>query len=276
MVGMTYNITMDKDLRIVYFGTPGFVLPVIKALQNNFELAGIVTTKNPSPTKDYANEQNIPVLDPEKLDEQFIEDLKALNPDLIVVGAYGKIIPQEVLDIPKHGSLNVHPSLLPKYRGASPIQSALLNGDKETGVSIMVMDEKMDHGPVINTSVISISEEDNNLTLSNKLFETAAKQLIKLIPDFVLGKVKGQVQDHDKATFCKLIKKETGYFEIDTPPSNLKNMARAYYPWPTAWTKWNGKIIKFLPDNMIQMEGKKPTKLADFLRGYPDFPVKEV
>ncbi len=263
-------------MKVIFFGTPVFVLPVIQALKENFDLVAVVTSPNPNPVKDYAQKNSIPVFDPDKLDEQFVDDLKKLEPDLIVVAAYGKIIPQSVLDIPKIGNLNVHPSALPKYRGASPIQSTILDGKVQTEVSIMVMDEKMDHGPIITTSVLSILPEDNTLTLSNKLFTEAAEILVDRIPDAEAEIKDAKPQDHTQATFCKLIKKEDGYFDIENPPTpeKLDRMIRAYYPWPTAWTKWKGKIVKLLPNKMMQMEGKKPTKLADFLRGYPDFPLK--
>ncbi|MDD2823478.1 MAG: methionyl-tRNA formyltransferase [Candidatus Daviesbacteria bacterium] len=300
-------------IKIIFFGTPHFVLPVIKTLSENFDVVGIVTTPDqkvgrkqiltPSPVKQYALEKNIPVITPDNLKS---EDLKSylinLNSDLFIVAAYGKIIPQNILDIPKEGSLNIHPSLLPKYRGPSPIQSAILNGDKTTGISIIKMDEKMDHGPIVYMEEFSITSLDNFQTLSTKMFERSTLFLPKIIPAYVAGKIKLTEQNEMDATYCKIIKKEDGYFDLknfsDSPNflEKLDRDIRAYYPWPTAWTRWEGKIVKFLPfchpeqsegsipdsslitqndKYLLQIEGKKPVKLDEFLRGYPDFPLKD-
>lgn len=271
-------------MKIVFFGTPYFVIPVLQKLEENYDVVAVVTsppTKNPSPIavayesyihNSEKHEQNI--LTPEKLDQDFEELLRELSPDLIVVAAYGKIIPRSVLDIPKYGNLNVHPSLLPKYRGASPIQGAILNGEEKTGVTIMLMDEKMDHGPLLTTKEFSLSNQDTFETLSTKLFQEGASLLIDTIIQVTNKKLTPKPQNHEMATLTKLIKKEDGYFDINNPPSpeQLNRMIRAYYPWPTAWTKWNGKIVKFLPNSLIQMEGKKPQTIKDFLNGYPSFP----
>ncbi|MFH0937424.1 MAG: methionyl-tRNA formyltransferase [Candidatus Daviesbacteria bacterium] len=286
-----------KDLKIIFFGTPEFVLPVLKTLEENFSLVGIVTAPDrkvgrkqiltPSPIKAFTSSARRPrvalqgdalILTPDKLDDKVTQSLQNLSPDLFVVAAYGKIIPKEILDVPKYGALNIHPSLLPKERGASPIQSVILKGEIISGLTIMKMDEKMDHGPIIYTSKFSLSDQDTFATLSKFMFEEVAAILPKIIEDFVAGKIKPKPQNHKLATFNKLVKKENGYFEISNPPSPemLDRIIRAYYPWPTAWTNWHGKIIKFLPGGMIQMEGKKPVKLADFLRGYPDFPLKKL
>lgn len=269
-------------MKIFFFGTPDFVVSVLQKLQENFQVMGVVTTlsSTPSPVAEYAQKQGIPVFTQEKLD-------KNLQADLIVLAAYGKLLPQKLLDIPKFGSLNVHPSLLPKYRGPSPIQSAILNGDKTSGVTIIKMDDKMDHGPIISAKEIRLLKQDTCDTLSKKMFYEGADLLIKIIPDFINGKITPKEQDHKQATFTKIIKKENGYFNIDNPPSpeKLDKMIRAYYPWPNVWTKWYQarktssckakiKIVKFLPGGLVQMEGKKPTKLEDFLRGYPNFPIK--
>lgn len=275
---------MDKNIKIIFFGTPDFVIPVIKTLKENFELIGIVTAEDqkvgrkqiltPSPVKEYALKHNIPVF----TDLKSIANLKS---DLFVVAAYGKIIPQNILDIPKRGAINIHPSLLPGYRGASPIQSAILSGDKISGITVIKMDEKMDHGPIIYAEEITISKQDNNLTLSTKMFSQTTLFLPKIIPAYLSGKLKLITQNDAAATYCKIIKKEDGFFEIpknldDSPDffEKLDRMIRAFYPWPTAWTRWNGKIVKLMPDNMIQIEGKKPVKLQEFLRGYPNFPLK--
>lgn len=305
-----------KDLKVVFFGTPNFVIPVLEAIKDNFNLVGAVTAPDkpigrkqiltPSPVKQ-ATSQDIPMITPEKLDSLVVQQLKQLQPDLLVVAAYGKIIPQNILDIPKFGALNIHPSCLPKYRGPSPIQTTILNGDKNSCITIIKMDAKMDHGPIVSTREIMLSEKDNFETLSKKVFDESAKLLTEIIPEYIEGKIKIQEQNHEKATFTKIITKEDGYFDINNPLSSekLERMIRAYYPWPTTWTKWNDKIVKFLPayshpelarpeqgrrvsgsklvDSglrqndkfLVQMEGKKPVKLEDFLRGYPEFPIQK-
>lgn len=308
---------MDKKIKVIFFGTPQFVVPVLKKLQDNFSLVGVVTAPDkkvgrtqlltPSPVKlasqGLALEPSPAIITPEKFDEEMITQIKNLEPDLIVVAAYGHLIPQIILDIPKFRSLNVHPSLLPKYRGPSPIQNTILNGEKITGVTIIKMDEKMDHGPILYTKEISLSGQDNFETLSKKLFELGADLLIQIIPDFVAGKLKPKEQNHSKATFTHIIKKEDGYFDINNPPSPkiLDRMIRAYYPWPTAWTHFRqgssgqSRIVKFLPASshpelteghpelvsgsikfLVQMEGKKPVTLEDFLRGHPTFLIKNL
>lgn len=230
-------------MKIAFLGTPDFIKPIKEALAKHFTL---------------------------------VDSLK--EADLAVVAAYGKILIPEELKYPKYGSINVHPSLLPKYRGPSPIQAAILNGERVSGISIIQMDEEMDHGPIIYQEKIELSDRDNFDILSKKMFLRASEVLPKVIEDFIAGKIKPKSQNHAMATFCNLLTRESGYFNINNPPSpkQLDRMIRAYYPWPGAWTRWNGKIVKFLPEGLIQMEGKKAIALQDFLNGYPDFPLKKL
>ncbi len=228
-------------MKIAFLGTPPFVQPIKQELSKHFTLV-------------------------DSLEEA----------DLAVVAAYGHILSKKELNTPKFGCINVHPSLLPRYRGPSPIQQAILSGDKETGVSIIKMDEEIDHGPIIYQDTLELSNIDNFDTLSKKMFQQSAEILPKIIEDFVAGKIKPVKQDHLKATYCERLTRESGYFDINKPPSPeiLDRIIRAYFPWPGVWTKWNGKIVKFLPNKMMQMEGKKAISLKDFLNGYPDFPIK--
>lgn len=290
---------MDKHLKVVFFGTSSFAVPVLSRIKQENWLIAVVTTPDskvgrqhsltPSPVKAYLQGQpgqTCPIFTPEKFDQEVIENLKQLEPDLFVLASYGRMLPQEILDIPKYGNLNVHPSLLPKYRGPSPLVAPILNGDKTSGVTIIKMDEKMDHGPVLNAKEIPLSDKETFESLSIKLFTKGAELLIKIIPDFVAGKIELIPQDHTQATFTHLIKKEDGYFDIENPPQpeKLDQMIRAYYPWPNVWTKWpfdkaqgkNNKIVKFYPGKIIQIEGKKPISLENFLRGYPGFPLHEI
>lgn len=292
-------LVLDKLLSFIYQKPPAIFYPLdqLSDIKDNppvFVIKTVVTQPDrpvgrkqilfPSPVAELAQKEGIPVLKPEKLDEDFIKNhLAFLEADLYLVASYGKIIPREILEIPTFGALNIHPSLLPKYRGASPIPQAILNGDKVTGVTIIQMDEKIDHGPIVAAKEIRLSEQDNFQTLGKKLFLAGADLLGQILADYIQGKIIPQPQNHSQAVFTKLIKKEEGYFD---PPvggqvssdflEKLDRMIRAYYPWPTVWTKWNGKIIKFLPKRLVQMEGKKPVKLEDFLRGHPSFPIKQL
>lgn len=253
-----------NQIKIIFFGTPEFAKIVLEKIvrQDNLKIVTVVTAPDkpvgrkqiltPPPSKVLAQENNILVLQPVDLsDQNFIEQLKLLLPDLIVVAAYGKIIPKNILDIPKFGSLNVHPSLLPKYRGASPTQAALLNGETETGVTIMLMDEKVDHGPVIADCGLQITDFDTYETLSKKLAEVGAELLIRTIPNYTAGKIKPVEQDHNKATYYKMIKKSDGEIDWQKSATEIYNQWRAFYPWPGVFAqqKTNNKkqtTIKFI------------------------------
>jgi len=227
-------------MTIIFLGTPVFVQPIRKSLAKHFTL---------------------------------VDSLK--EADLAVVASYGQILTKKELKLPKIGCINVHPSLLPKYRGPSPIQTAILNGDKISGITIIKMDEQVDHGPIIYRERLELYDRDNFSTLSKKMFLKAAKILPQIIDDFISGKITPIPQDHSQATYTKHFVKKAGYFEINhlPKPQELDRKIRAYHPWPGVWTKWNGKIVKFLPGDILQMEGKKAIPLKDFLNGYPDFPL---
>ncbi len=277
------SLKRRDPLRVVFFGTPEFVLPVFDSLHKNFQLVGVVTTPDApvgrkqimtaSAIGQKAEELHIEVMKHQKLDDKTVEELLALNADLFVVASYGKIIPQSVLDVPTYGSINIHPSKLPFFRGATPIQSQILEGINDSSISLILVDAKMDHGPLIHQEEFIISDTDTNVTLHDSMFKKAAEVLPGIIEKFVDGDITPLEQKHDDATFCKVFTRESGYFELDNPPSpqELDRMIRAFYPWPTAWTKWNGKILKFLPDKLVQPEGKKPMKWKEFLNGYRDF-----
>lgn len=271
-------------MKITFFGTPKEVVPVLENLTKHFEVVAVVTAPDktvgrkqiltPPPVKLFAEEHNIPVLQPETLKDTSHFSLPTSH--LYVVAAYGKIIPNEILKLPKHGTINIHPSLLPKYRGATPIQSALLNGDKQSGISFMLMDEKMDHGPILQQIPFTISSTDTFGLLMQSKFTQAAVLLPHIIEEYIAGKRKPQPQDDTQATYTKIITKDDGYIDIDSPPPPevFDNMVRAFYPWPNVWSKGMVKNkearIKFLPNKMVQMEGKQPTPLKDFINGYPE------
>lgn len=276
-------------MKIIFFGTPSFVIPVLESLTKTLEVVAVVTTPDtvqgrkkiitPTPVKQWTLE-NLPsakIFSPEQLTAETIKQLTDLRPDLIVTAAYGKIIPQTILDIPKLGSLNIHPSLLPKYRGPSPIQTAILNGDTETGVTIMAMDAELDHGPILAQEKIDLKGDETFASLHTELFTLAAGMLAATIEQLNDGALQPTPQDESKVVWCKKITKEDGYFDIENPPdkATLDRMIRAFYPWPTAWTKlkmandeW--RIVKLLPGKKIQLEGGNPMTIKDLLNGYPD------
>ncbi|MDO5088330.1 MAG: methionyl-tRNA formyltransferase [Leptotrichiaceae bacterium] len=234
-------------MRTIFMGTPEFAVPSLKTVYENTDLKLIFTKEDKpnargnkiiySPVKQFALEKNIEVVQPKKLkDAEITEKIKEANPDLIVVVAYGKIIPKEIIDIPKYGIINVHSSLLPKYRGASPIHSAILNGDKETGVSIMYIEEELDAGDVILKEYCSIQENDTLGTLHDRLKELGAEGLgktLKLISD---GNVKAEKQDDSKATFVKPISKEQAKIDWTDTKENIYNKIRGLNPFPAAYT----------------------------------------
>ena len=267
-----------RGVKVVFFGSSDFVRPVLESLNRNFEVVAVISAPGPNQVKELAQKEKIPVFTPESLDAGFASKLGKYKAELFVVASYGKIIPQPILDLADRGALNIHPSLLPKYRGASPIPQAILDGEKVSGISIIQMDAQMDHGPIIYQEKIRLSEKDTFDSLSKKMFARAAAILPRLINQFIAGGVKLKPQDHQAATYTKLIKKEDGYFDIGNPPSleQLDKKIRAYYPWPGAWTLWQGKTVKFLPGKMVQIEGKKATKLENFLNGYPNFLIKQL
>lgn len=275
-------------MKFVFFGTPEFAAIVLEKLIaagyvpaavvcNSDELIGRKQVLTSPPTKVLAEKFNIRVFQPEKLRDnlEFTEQLKNLKPDLAIVAAYGKILPKEILDIPVHGFLNIHTSLLPAYRGASPIQYAILNGERKTGVTIMKVDEEMDHGPIISNIKIQILNDDTFESLSQKLATLGAEFLIKIIPDYISGKLKPITQDHSKATYTKIIKKEDGKINWLKSAGEIERMTRAFYPWPAAWTLWNGKV--FHPAGG-HPQGEKILKIikAEVLKNDSNYKIGEV
>ena len=241
-------------MKIIFFGTPPFVDSVIETIDKDFDLIKIIRK-------------------PIEFNHEVLNEIKELNPDLFVVASYGKILPGELLEIPKLGAINIHPSLLPKYRGPSPIQNAILEGDKKTGVTIIKMDEKMDHGPILEQVEEPVLSNDTFESLSIRLFQKSADMLIHVITRYNAG-LKEEIQDEKKATYTKFITKQDGLIDIESLPEKekLENMIRAYYPWPGVWTRYKLSekeiIIKLLPENRIQVEGKKPMSFKDFKNGY--------
>jgi methionyl-tRNA formyltransferase len=236
-------------LRIIFMGTPELAAASLGVLlrEPTFEILAAVTQPDrpkgrdlklqPSPVKQLALNARLPVLQPVKArDEQFIAELRALQPDLIAVAAFGQILPKAILDLPRWGCLNVHTSLLPKYRGASPIQSAILNGETETGVTIMKMDVGLDTGDILTQRKTPIRDEDNAATLHDRLAQLGAELLVQTIPDYVAGKIPPRPQQHGLATHVAKIKKEDGRIDWQQPARTIWNRIRAFTPWPGAFT----------------------------------------
>lgn len=244
--------------RIVFMGTPEFAVPCLQALIDaGYEIPLVVTQPDKPvgrkkvltapPIKTLALKHGLEVFQPAKMkkDETVHERLRAAEADLFVVVAYGKILPQVVLDIPKKACLNVHASLLPKYRGSAPIQWSIVHGESETGVTTMVMDAGMDTGPILLQASVAISEDDDGVSLAQKLSKLGAELLLKTLPGFLSGEIQPQEQEHDAATVIPMLKKEHG--EIDwaqQPARAISNQIRGLKPWPGTYTWFRGKSLK--------------------------------
>jgi len=297
-------------INIAFFGTHDFAVEILQGLIDNpnINIKVVITQadkpvgrkKNitPPPIKILAQKYNLKIEQPKSL-KDFI--LEIPNLDLNIVCQYGKIIPPHILNYPKYETLNVHTSLLPKYRGASPIQSAILNSEDKTGITIMLMDNELDHGPILTQTEVKIDKDDNYSTLSIKMAKKGKILLLNTIPDWINGEIKPQTQIEDQKTLCSQITKEDGRINWDNPAKQIYNQYQAYYVWPGVWSVWQNKRIKFLnitPSNIIlppgqieaedkkifigtkeqsievvklQIEGKKPMSAPEFLNGYPDF-----
>ena len=242
-------------MKTIFMGTPEFAVPSLEKVFESTELAAIFTKADKpnargnkiivSPVKQFGIEHNIEIIQPHKLkDSDLIKKIKDLAPDLIVVVAYGKIIPREIIDIPKYGIINVHSSLLPKYRGASPIHSAVLNGDKETGVSIMYIEEELDAGDVILMESCEITETDTLGTLHDKLKVIGAELLGKALSLIEKEEVSSTPQDHTKATFVKPITKEEEKIDWSRSAEEVYNKIRGLNPFPGAYTTFKDTVVK--------------------------------
>lgn len=258
-----------KSLKVVFMGTPDFAVPSLKKLiEEGYDVMLVVTQPDrpagrgkkltPPPVKVVAEEAGIPVYQPEKVkeNEELKKKLSEINPDLIVVAAYGKILPEWLLNLPKYGTINVHASLLPKYRGASPIQWALLNGEEETGVTIMKVIPKLDAGDIISQKRVKIERDDNAQTLHDKLAKLGAELLTETIPLYVSGKLKPVPQKEEEATYCPQIKKEMGKIDWRKSAEEIFNQIRAFTPWPSAFTELKGKLVKITKAQPVKGEGK--------------------
>ncbi len=308
-------------LKVLFMGTPEIAAAILETLiaDATHELLAVVTQPDKPkgrghemafpPVKEVALAHGIPVLQPEKIrNAEFLDEIKKWNPDIIAVAAYGKLLPKELLLLPRLGCINVHASLLPKYRGASPIQWAVINGEKKSGVTIMHMAEQMDAGDIILSKEIELSEEETAGSLHDKLAKLGGPALLEAMQLLELGQAPRISQKEEEATYVKMLDKSIGNLNFHQPAELLERYIRGLNPWPSAYTKLDGKTVKFwrartfpavhLPKEAktaepgtvvaierdgfgiltgdgilfiteLQMEGKKRMSAEEFLRGYP-------
>ena len=300
-------------MRIVFMGTPDFAVGALEALvEAGHEVAAVVTQPDKpkgrgkemqqTPVKACALKHNIEVFQPIKIKTpDAVEVLKGYDADLFVVAAFGQILSKEILDMPKYGCVNIHASLLPKYRGAAPIQWAVLDGEKETGVTIMQMNEGLDTGDMLTKVIVPIEDNDTGESLFNKLAEAGAKLLVETIPQIEAGTLNPEPQDDSRSTYARMIKKEMGQIDWKKEAVVLERLVRGMNSWPSAYTHFNGKTLKIweagveagggnavpgtvvevtknsikvqtgrdiLVLKQVQLEGKKRMDVAAFLLGY--------
>ena len=256
------------SIRVVFMGSPDFALPSLRALVDRYNVVGVVTQPDRAsgrgrelkapPVKLLAQDLNIPVMQPQKLREpEAMQQLQAWNPDLIVVAAFGQILRRDVLVLPKYGCVNVHASLLPRWRGAAPINASVLAGDEETGVTIMKMDVGLDTGPMLSMEKIRITPDDTAGSLFEALSTLGAKLLIETLPGYINGTVLPQPQPEEGATYAPMLKKEDGRLDFNQPAVELERRIRAMNPWPGAWFEWNGNILKVNRGAVSEAKGKE-------------------
>ncbi len=269
--------------RIAFFGSPMFAVPVLESLQEEFEVVLVVSqpakpgkrhTVEETPVTKRAIELGLAVATPDKLRAADFKTILETTPvDVAVVAAYGKILPQWLLDWPAKGMINVHGSLLPRYRGASPISAAILAGDETTGITFMQMNSKMDEGDMLATFEMPITPNDTTASLTEKLSHLAARQVVEVVNARLHDELEALPQP-EGASYTSPLETADGEIDLNNPPADLSRRIRAFYPWPGVWGMWQGKRVKLLPEGLVQMEGKKATPLTDFLRGHADFPIK--
>ncbi len=314
-------------LRIIYMGTPQFAVPALEALikgaapgallPDGYEIVTVITRPDKpagrgrevvfSPVKQTALKYDIPIWQPGSFKKaENSEALAAYHADLYIVAAFGQILPQKVLDQPRYGTLNIHASLLPRYRGADPIAETILQGDKETGVSIILLDAGIDTGPVLLQRSIPLAEDETTGSLTVKLADLGAQALLDALPPWIAGEITPEPQDELKASHTHMLKKEDGEIRWGLPAIVLARQVRAYTPWPSSFTHWRGKLLKILSAQarsvelakevpvgtvgireeaghqvlavatgsglllvkQLQLEGKKAMSAEEFLRGY--------
>lgn len=304
---------MDKDMKILFMGTPDFAVAVLRDLiASRHQVIGVVTQPDKPkgrgksltypPVKEVALEYQIPVYQPLKAkEEEFIETLRKLEPDIIIVVAYGQILPQTILDLPRYGCINVHASLLPKYRGAAPIQQVILDGEAETGVTAMYMEASLDTGDMLKKISIPIDTKETGGSLHDKLKALGGPLILEVLEELLNGTAVREKQDDGKASYVKILSKNQGHIHWEKKAEEIERLIRGLNPWPSAYTYLHGKILKIweaelyndkadcrpgtiagitkdgiivgtgvgkLKLTVLQLEGKKRMSAEEFLRGY--------
>lgn len=272
-------------MNIVFFGSSSYVIPIIEILKKNFELKLVLTTeRSGGAVPSFCKQNKIEFLSVSSLKDQNTQHLiLSAKAPVAVLADFGLIIPKNILNTFSKGIINLHPSLLPKYRGPTPVQTAILNGDKITGISIMKLDEQIDHGPLLAQEKEEILDTDTAESLYKRLFAKGANLLPIILNKYLGGSLNPIPQNDKNATFTKSLTRQHGHIEISKIKDQkskleLERKIKAYFPWPGTWTQLRIKDkllrIKLLPENKLQVEGKKPVSYKDFLNGYPD--AKEV
>ncbi len=254
---------------VVFMGSPEFALPTLRSLAGQYPLSGVVTQPDrpagrgkwltPPPVKTLAQELGLPVIQPERLKApEAMQQLRQWAPDLIVVAAFGQILRPDVLNLPKYGCVNVHASMLPRWRGAAPIQAAILAGDAWTGTTIMRMDAGIDTGPILGQRAVPILPDDTAGFLSQRLAALGAELLSEVLPRFLSGELQPQPQSESGATYAPMLKKEDGLLDFSRPALELARRVRALNPWPGAYTLWQGQPLKVLRAHAVGEAGRQP------------------
>ena len=299
-------------MRIVFMGTPDFSVPALKNLAKHHQVEAVVTQQDRpkgrghkmqfTPVKEAAIELGIPVYQPQKVkDLEFVDILRQINPDVIVVIAFGQILSRDILELPKYGCINVHASLLPKYRGAAPIQWAVIDGEEVSGVTTMYMGEGLDTGDMIDTAVVPLEKTETGGSLFDKLSLKGAELIVKTLSELEKGTAKRTPQKDELATYAGKITKELGKIDFSKPAKEIERLIRGLNPWPSAYTFMDGKMMKIwdasissentdrtpgtiievgrdfikvatgegiLKIHELQLEGKKRMSVSAFLNGY--------
>ncbi len=264
-------------MRVVFMGSPDFSIPTLAELARLHEVIGVVTQPDRpagrgrqtrvSVVKQFAIAHGLRVMEPESLRApQVVGQLTGLRPELIVVAAYGQILPQAVLDLPPHGCLNVHASLLPRWRGASPVQAAILNGDSETGVSIMLMEAGLDTGPILAQRATPIGARETGGSLGLRLARLGADLLIEVLPDHLAGHRDSAAQDAARATHAPRLKKASGLIDLHLPAAQLARQVRAFHPWPGSYLQWNARRLIVHTARAVAMDKRAPGQAFELER----------
>ena len=256
-------------MKIVFMGTPDIAVPCLqKIIDENYEILGVVTQPDKpkgrgkklgmSPVKELAIENNIPVYQPVKArDKEFIDKIKSLNPDVIVVVAFGQILPKEILEIPKLGCINVHVSLLPKYRGAAPIDWVIINGEEKTGVTTMYMDEGLDTGDMILKTEVNLDENITAGELHDKMMNIGAETLKETLRLIEEGNAPREVQNHEEFSYAPIMNKSLGNIDFSKSAREIHNLVRGVNPWPSAYTTYNDVIMKVWKTKVLDEKSTK-------------------